>query len=163
MTAPVNVAQALEAKFGSHVDKKMVETFRRSWLDADPLASAETGPVIGYLNVFFTIPGTDLSKALAPYAVSESGLYVGHNEKSGMFKKTPAVKYIPKASVASVKRGFQRESDGSEWRSIALLGTRDEQLCSMTSLALPGSEFAYIAIRDLSQGLELPRDEEFDF
>jgi hypothetical protein len=50
VTAPVNVAQGLEVKFGSYVDKKLVETVRRSWLDGEGLAYGETGPVIGYLN-----------------------------------------------------------------------------------------------------------------
>lgn len=165
MTAPVSVAQALEVKFGTRVDKKMVEAFRRTWLDGVALAYGEGGPVIGNLNVFFTVPGTDLAKSLAPYAVSETGLYVGYQEKSGMFKKTPAVKYFPSASIASVKRGLKHDPDGSVWRSMTLLGARGEALCEMTSFSSAGSatDFAHAAMRDLAMGLGLPIDEEFDF
>ena len=165
MTAPVSVTQALEAKFGTRVDKKMVEAFRSAWPDGVPLAYGEGGPIIGNLHVFLTVQGTDLAKSLAPYAVSEAGLYVGHHQKSGMFKKTPAVKFFPTKSIASVKRGLKRDPDGSVWRSMTLIGTRGEALCEMTSFSSAGiaTDFAHTAMRDLAMGLGLPIDEEFDF
>jgi hypothetical protein len=165
MAAPVNVSAALTAKLGKHIDKSMLEAMRWQWMDGQDLFYSEGGPVIGYIGVFFTIPGTDLKKSFAPYAFSTNGLYVGYWRKAGMFKKAAEVQHFPTAAVASIRRAYKRESDGAIWRSIDLIGERHQELVSMSTLELaePGPDFAHQSIMDISAAFGLPPHPEYDF